>query len=83
MPEPATPSKNAKPKGKGNLSLPYTFMYVSGLKLGLTTGDLRRMPYKQLTYMLQAWNEANEPSEEKCDVNVIEATQAHIDAILG
>lgn len=59
-------------------------MYVSGLKLGLTTGDLRRMPYKQLTYMLQAWNEANAPSEEKKDdVKVIEATQAHIDAILG
>lgn len=58
-------------------------MYVSGLKLGLTTGDLRRMPYKMLTCMLQAWNEANAPSEEKDDVKVVEATQAHIDAILG
>lgn len=59
-------------------------MYVSGLKLGLTTGDLRRMPYKMLTYMLQAWNEANAPSDPKKDESqVIEATQSHIDAILG
>ena len=59
-------------------------MYVSGLKLGLTTGDLRRMPYSRLTCMLQAWNEANAPADEKKDGGgVIEATQSHIDAILG
>ncbi|MBQ9955292.1 MAG: hypothetical protein IJO87_07675 [Eggerthellaceae bacterium] len=59
-------------------------MYVSGLKLGLTTADLRRMPYNRLTLMLQAWNEANTPSDQKDKGgSVIEATQAHIDAILG
>ena len=59
-------------------------MYVSGLKLGLTAGDLRRMPYPRLTYMLQAWNEANTPPDQKDKGGeVIEATQAHIDAILG
>ena len=81
--EPATPSKNAS-SGKGHLSLPYTFMYVSGLKLGLSSEDLRRMPYNRLVYMLRAWNEANTPSEpKKKGEAVVDATQAHIDAILG
>lgn len=59
-------------------------MYVSGLKLGLSTEDLRRMPYNRLAYMLRAWNEANTPSEPKKNGDaVVNATQAHIDAILG
>ena len=59
-------------------------MYVSGLKLGLTTADLRTMPYPRLVNMITAWNEANAPSDggqPKSDV--VNATQAHIDSILG
>ena len=82
-PELATPSKNAKSKGR-ELSLPYTFMYVSGLKLGLTTADLRTMPYPRLVNMISAWNEANSSTDEsQPKETVVNATQAHIDAILG
>lgn len=55
-------------------------MYVSGLKLGLTTQDLKRMPYMRLANMIQAWNEANAPKSEK-DEEVREATQADIQAL--
>lgn len=58
-------------------------MYVSGLKLGLTTADLRTMPYPRLVNMITAWKDANEPSNPKPKETVIDATQAHIDAILG
>jgi hypothetical protein len=58
-------------------------MYVSGLKLGLTTADLRTMPYPRLVNMITAWNEANAPADSKPKDTVVDATQAHIDAILG
>lgn len=58
-------------------------MYVSGLKLGFTTADLRTMPFSRLANMLTAWNEANAPSDSKPQDTVVDATQAHIDAILG
>lgn len=58
-------------------------MYVSGLKLGFTTADLRTMPYPRLVNMISAWNEANAPSDDKPKDTVVDATQAHIDAILG
>ena len=59
------------------MSLPYTYMYVSGLKLGLTHEQLRTMPYNRLVYMLQAWTEANQPEEKD---SVRQATQADMDA---
>lgn len=65
------------------MPLPYTFMYVSGLKLGLTTEDLRHMPYNRLANMIFAWNEATAPPKKKDGGSVIDATQAHIDSILG
>lgn len=58
-------------------------MYVSGLKLGFTTSDLRTMPFNRLANMLIAWKEANAPSDSESKDTVVDATQAHIDAILG
>lgn len=58
-------------------------MYVSGLKLGLTTEDLRRMPYNRLANMIYAWNETVSPPKKNQGGTVIDATQAHIDSILG
>lgn len=61
--------------------MPYTFMYASGLKAGLTTEDLRTMPYQRLANLLSAFSEA--AGGGGAGDTVVEATQAHIDSILG
>lgn len=76
---PATPIKNAR-KGGGRNPLPYTYMYASGLKLGLTTSDLKAMPYMRLVNLIQAWSWT--PPEPK-DSGTREATQADIRAFFG
>lgn len=54
-------------------------MYVSGLKLGLSSEDLRRMPFFRLANMIRAWNEASSPRSQ--DGGARAATQADIDAL--
>lgn len=46
-----TPGKNTK-RGGAASALPYTLMYASGLKVGLSTEDLRRMPFGRLANIL-------------------------------
>lgn len=55
-------------------------MYASGLKLGLTTSDLKAMPYMRLVNLIQAWSWT--PPEPK-DSGTREATQADIRAFFG
>lgn len=56
-------------------------MYAKGLGLGLTTEDLRSMPYPRLANLLTATADAATASGGRDAV--VEATQAHIDSILG
>lgn len=57
-------------------------MYAKGLGLGLTTEDLRSMPYPRLANLLTATADAAATASGGRDA-VVEATQAHIDSILG
>ena len=51
-------------------------MYLSGLRLGFSHEELRRMPFWYLSNFIVAWSGSSEGE-------VREATQADIDAILG
>lgn len=57
-------------------------MYASGLRAGLTTEDLRTMPYQRLVNLLSALSEAAGGGRD-AGGGVVDATQAHIDSILG
>lgn len=57
-------------------------MYAKGLGLGLTTEDLRSMPYPRLANLLTATADAAASAGGSRD-GVVEATQAHIDSVLG
>ena len=61
--------------------LPYTAIYLGGLRLGFTTEDLRVMPYQRLNAMLYTANEGihTEPTKPKARP----ATQADIDRLLA
>lgn len=65
--------------------LPYTAIYLGGLRLGLSSEDLRRMPYQRLSAMLFAVNdgigETTQTSQPK--KNARQATQADIDRLLA
>jgi hypothetical protein len=62
------------------MTLPYTAAYVGGLQLGLSTADLRKMPYPRLILMLRA---ASEGRGGEAKPSVREATQADIDSFLA
>ena len=62
--------------------LPYTSIYLGGLRLGLSTEDLRRMPYQRLSAMLFASTEGI-TTTSKPKKTTREATQADIDRLLA
>ncbi len=65
-------------KGGRDTRLPYTSAYVSALQMGLTSEDLRTMPWRQLVYMLDEWDDMNTPEKDR----VRWATQEDIDKFL-
>ena len=77
-PELATPNKKAA-GGRGDQApLPYTLMYASGLRNGLTTQDLVTMPVNRLANMLIA---LAPPDDGGGRDDVRDATQADIDRL--
>lgn len=77
-PEPPSPSKRGKGKGRQS-RCPYTSMIVSALQMGLTKQDLHEIKVSNLMWLLTEWADMNSSQEES---NVREATQEDIKSIL-
>lgn len=71
--------------GRGERTLPYSEMYLVGLKLGFTTEDMRRMPFTRLAMFIMAYNEHNgvdDGGRGRTD-GIRDATQNDIDRLMG
>ena len=63
-----------------DLELPYTGLYLTGLKLGLDAATLRHIPLNRLIYMVRASVEMSTPEDPDAPRK---ATQEDINKFLG
>jgi hypothetical protein len=74
------PSKSSDGGGSAK-SLPYTTVFLSGMRMGFTAQELKAMSYTRLLNFIDSYNELMTPEKEG-EPTVREATQADIQSML-
>lgn len=83
MREELAPEKTSSSSKGRSSERPYTAMYLSGLRIGFTSNDLRTMPLPRLIQFIDEYNAMNTPSKNEDENKPRKATQADIDSMLA